>query len=198
MSSANVRLRPTLVLVAALALAQVLAPRPASAREGAPEHAFGLGLELGAPTGLVAKYYLGSSGGRGGMMALQGGIGYINSWGPDGVNFHLDVLWHPAVIARTPSFTMPFYLGVGGRVLDWRDEYCYVDRGIEYCDGDGDVDVGVRVPFGILMDFQNVPIDVFFELAFVLDLIHIDNNDYTNHERDYVNLNGAIGARFYF
>jgi hypothetical protein len=189
-------------LISAVVLSLVVslsAPAVARAQDG-PAHAFGLGLELGAPSGLAAKYYLGGSGGRGGMMALQAGLGVIQNWGPDGIHFHLEAVWHPVVLVQESAFTMPLYVGVGGRILSWNDDWCeYDNRGVRYCYGDGDTDIGVRAPIGILMDFHNVPLDVFFELALVVDLIHIDNGyDSDYYDRDYVGLNGALGVRYYF
>jgi hypothetical protein len=175
-----------------------MAPREARAEAG---HAFGLGIELGAPTGLAMKYYMGQSSGRGGMVAIQAGLGEIESWGPDGLYVHVDVVWHPALLATTPDFTLPFYVGVGGRLLHWRDNYCYRDHGVEYCGGDGDTDFGVRVPFGLLMDFHKVPIDVFFELALVVDLFHTHNDDdvyYDHYDDGFLSLDGVLGARYYF
>jgi hypothetical protein len=188
------------ILATACACAALLVVAPRAARAAEPSHAFGLGVELGAPSGLAMKYYLGSSSGRGGMVALEAGLGEIYSWGPDGVYLHVDVVWHPAVLVTTPDFTLPFFVGVGGRMLHWRDEYCYDDRGVRYCGGDGDTDLGVRVPFGILMDFHKVPIDIFVELSFVFDLLHIENDDNNgyHYDHDFLSLDGVLGARYYF
>ncbi len=169
---------------------------PVAARAEPPAHAFGLGIELGAPTGVAAKYYLGASSGRGGMVAVQGGLGAIRQWGPDGFHLHVDVVWHPAVLVNDPAFTIPFYVGVGGRILDWSGNYCFYDNGNRYCEGDGDTDIGLRVPVGLLMDFHNVPLDVFVELAMVLDFIHVGNDTYYNH--DILSINGVLGVRYYF
>jgi hypothetical protein len=191
--------RLALVPLLALAAFVTVAAAPRVAR--ADEHAFGLGIELGAPTGLAMKYYLGQSSGRGGMVAIQAGLGEIESWGPDGLYVHVDVVWHPALLATTPDFTLPFYVGVGGRMLHWRDNYCYRDNGVEYCGGDGDTDLGVRVPFGLVMDFHKVPIDVFLELALVIDLFHSHNDNsvyYDHYHDDFLSLDGALGARYYF
>src|SRR5687767_6037585 len=108
----------TLVLLATLAAAGA-----AQAQEGTPPHPFGLGLMLGEPIGLSAKYYLGNK------MALDAGLGESRSyWNHDGLHLHVDVLWHPKVLTRQPAFDMPFYLGVGGRLLD--DDFIV-------CDGNG-------------------------------------------------------------
>ena len=147
---------------------------------------FGLGIQLGSPTGLTAKWYLG-----GRPFALQFGLGVIpGGWrdDDDGVQIHTDVIWHPVVLARDPAFTLPFYFGVGGRILfeddDGRD--------------DDDTRVGVRVPVGILMDFNRVPIDIFFEFALVVDLLYIEDDDFDDDNHDLIDFNATIGARYYF
>ena len=50
------------------------AANPARAERYESPKRFGIGLELGAPTGLSGKYFLG------GMVAVQGGIGVVESW----------------------------------------------------------------------------------------------------------------------
>jgi hypothetical protein len=185
--------------LAALLVASVLVLAAPAARADESAHSFGLGIELGAPTGLAMKYYLGSSGGRGGVMALQGGLGAVESWGPDGIHVHLEVVWHPSVLTTTPDFSIPFYLGVGGRILHWQDSYCYRENGNNICGGDGDTDLGLRVPFGLLMDFRKVPLDIFFELALVFDIVHIeDDDDGYDYDHDFLSLNGVLGVRYYF
>lgn len=169
-----------------LVLALLAAARTAQAE---PNHPFGLGLVLGEPTGLTAKLYLGRP------AALQFGLGWIDTFNDySGLYVNMDVLWHPAILTRQPAFTLPFYLGVGGRILDHNWRY-YVNR-TDYID-QHDTHLGVRVPFGILFDFNHVPLDLYFELAVVVDLIFFDQNDpYDDHRR--VDLNGGIGARYYF
>lgn len=140
---------------------------------------FGLGIMIGAPTGLSAKYYLSEK------TALDFGLGVQHRWRyHDAISFHMDFLWHPAVLAETEPFILPIYFGVGGRVLDH-------DHHRDFHDDDG-THFGVRVPIGIMMDFNTVPIDIFFELALVLDFITEDGHD------DHADFNGAIGARYYF
>jgi hypothetical protein len=75
---------------------------------------------------------------------------------------------------------MPFYLGIGGRIADFEDDL----------DDDGDFNLGVRAPIGLMLDFNNVPLDVFFELALVIDFIGYDGVD--------ADFNGALGVRYYF
>src|SRR5262249_206993 len=123
-----------------LTLALLLAAGTARAE---PQRPFGLGLVLGEPTGLTAKLYISEP------FALQFGLGWIDEFNDyDGLYVNVDFVWHPAVLTRQPAFTMPFYLGVGGRLLDHEWRY-FVDRGVFY--DEHDTHIGVRVPFGILM-----------------------------------------------
>lgn len=149
---------------------------------------------LGEPTGLTAKLYLG-----GRPFALQFGLGWVDDDGfrdddDDGLHIHAEAVWHPAILTRNSTFTMPFYVGVGGRILNDEDRY---DCGGDTC-VDDDTYIGVRVPFGLLMDFNRTPIDIFFELAVVVDLIELDDDDFDDDDHDRGHLNGAIGARYYF
>ncbi len=158
-----------------LVLALVAIPTVARA-----DHPFGLGVMLGAPTGLSAKLYLTKP------MALQFGLGYEPCCRDyHGLHIHTDVLWHPVILLRQPSFVMPFYLGVGVRLLEHgpnNDAY------------DDHIHLGIRVPFGILFDFPQVQLDVFIELAVVVDLIY--TGDYPDHRRS--DINGVVGVRYYF
>ncbi|MBI4509853.1 MAG: hypothetical protein HY698_09465 [Deltaproteobacteria bacterium] len=174
----------SLTLGAALFL---LAPGLAMARGGGgPGRPFGLGLQVGSPTGLSGKYYLG------GGAAMQFGVGEAFGHG-DGLHVNLEALFHPVILARVPAFTLPFYLGVGGRILfhdDYRHDNHYHDD---------DVHVGLRAPFGLLMDFNRVPMDLFLELALVIDLVDLDDeDDYDGDHEDRTDLNAAIGFRYYF
>ena len=139
---------------------------------------FGLGLELGSPSGLNGKYFLSSS------TALNFGVGYIYDryWydDRDGLHLYLDHLWHPFVLARAAAFQLPFYVGIGGRL------WSFADR------NDDAFALGARVPLGIAFDFNNVPLDIFVQLTFVADLF-LRHND-----RVGVHLEGSIGIRFWF
>ncbi|MEZ4368439.1 MAG: hypothetical protein R2939_19495 [Kofleriaceae bacterium] len=173
----------SVVLACALVLGILGASAVASARP-APRRGekfeanktFGLGLMLGAPTGLSGKYFLD------GDRALDFGVGAIRYYRKrDGLHLHLDYLFHPVTLVKTEPFWLPLYLGVGGRVFDFDDDV----------DDDG-LALGVRAPIGIAFDFNNVPLDAFFELAVVVDFF-VDYRDRVNAD-----LNGAIGLRYYF
>jgi hypothetical protein len=133
---------------------------------------FGLGLILGSPTGISGKLYFN----RQNALDFAVGEAFANE---RGLHFHVDYLWHPFMLAQDEGFSLPFYLGIGGRVLS-RDGHA-----------GSDLHLGPRVPFGLLFDFKQVPLDVFVEVAIVVDLIH-------NNDNDIVDLNAGIGIRYYF
>jgi hypothetical protein len=192
----------TLRTLTVLALLVVVGRAEAQSQQ--PSHPFGVGLQLGTSTGFVGKYYMG------GRMALAMGLGWVDGDASpyrddDALNLHLDVLWHPVILVRTEAFTLPLFAGVGARYKHDDDDYGCGDFNLNgridagECWDDDDDHIGVRGPVGVLMDFNKVPLDVFFELALVIDLIHLDDDDVPDrYDDDDVNLYGAIGARYYF
>jgi len=180
-------MRNKAILVIALLIGGLI---PGAARAGeAPNHPFGFGLVVGEPTGLTAKLYLSQP------FALQFGAGFVDNFdGEDGFHLNVDALWHPAILARGADITLPFYIGVGGRLFDHR--YDYIANGMRYVDHD--TRLGVRVPFGLLMDFNKVPLDLYFELAFVVDLVYFDETIGPFDNRDRAGFQGGIGLRYYF
>jgi len=177
-------------LLATLAVALTLAgaagtadarPRPRQGKSFEANKSFGLGLEFGAPFGLTGKYFLSQN------TALQFGAGSIYHYRDrEGLHLYVDHLWHPVSLASTPAFELPLYIGVGARIWAF-DHY----RG-PY-DGDDALALGLRVPVGIAFDFNNVPLDIFVQLAFVLDFYTGD------YYRDvYGDVNGTVGIRYWF
>jgi hypothetical protein len=148
---------------------------------------FGLGLELGEPTGLTGKYFLSED------HALDFGLGYIYHHygrGNDGLHVYADYLWHPLVLTSAEAFELPLYIGVGGRFWDWGDYGC--DRNGNNCQYYGTTALGVRVPLGLDFDFNNVPLDIFIQLVPTLD--------FYRHYRDtvYFAIDLSVGVRFWF
>ncbi|MCB9571137.1 MAG: DUF3996 domain-containing protein [Kofleriaceae bacterium] len=194
------------LLIVALALGVVTAdawidsgtadarPRPAGRHRKSNFEAnktFGLGLMLGAPTGLSGKYFVGRSN------AIDFGIGTIYGYrGRHGLHVHADYLWHPLSLTSAPAFELPLYIGIGGRFYNGDRCYLYANNG--KCDYyyNGYTAVGVRAPIGISFDFNNVPIDIFGEIAFVFDFLVDHDSRYDNGV--YFDVNGAIGLRYYF
>jgi hypothetical protein len=117
----------------------------------------------------------------------------------------VDGLWHPVILTRQAPFVMPFYVGVGARVLFDDNDYAFCRGGVCYdYDVDDDENVGVRVPFGLLMDFTRVPLDAFLELAPTVDFINDEDRMRCFPEGCYYDdddrfsLYGTIGGRYYF
>ena len=159
-------------VIAAAAPGAEARPRPRTSSTFEANKTFGLGIMFGAPTGLSGKYFLS------GDTAIDFGVGTYYGARDDrgGLHLHADFLWHPVNLVKAEPFWLPLYFGIGGRFLDHNNHG----------------HIGVRVPVGISFDFTNVPLDVFLELAFVLDALY-DSNDTL-----YADLSGAIGIRYYF
>tara|TARA_R110002096_G_scaffold239101_3_gene430804 strand:+ start:16554 stop:17309 length:756 start_codon:yes stop_codon:yes gene_type:complete len=170
------------ICIAFLSTAFAAEARPRPKRSTASFEAnktFGLGLMVGVPSGISGKYYLSKD------TALDFGLGLYGRYGRDrdnrALHLHVDHLWHPVVLAKPDAFWLPLYFGVGARLLDHRRDRDFSD----------DTHFGVRAPLGILMDFTNVPLDIFLELALVVDIIHDGNHGYSD-------LNLSLGLRYYF
>jgi hypothetical protein len=146
---------------------------------------FGLGIEIGEPTGLNGKYFLSESG------ALDFGIGWIyrHYYYDDGLHLYADFLWHPTSLASTSAFELPLYVGVGLRYWDF--EYC--DRNFCY---DGSA-VGIRVPIGISFDFNSAPLDIFIQFVPTLDFISDDYYRYRD-DRTHLGVDVSAGFRYWF
>jgi hypothetical protein len=149
-------------------------PRPRRGEGFEANKTFGLGLMIGFPTGLSGKYFVSSDG------AFDFGVGLIGGRNRDGLHLHFDYLWHPVTLVKTEPFYLPLYFGLGARLFDWEDD-----------DNDDDFNVGLRVPVGVAFDFNNVPLDIFLELVFVLDF----ETDRGDTDADF---NGAAGIRYWF
>ena len=184
-------MRKTILLVTLLA-----AGTAGTARADGGGGDFGLGLQVGAPTGISGKYYID-------RFALQFGVGVVERGWDDGTHLHVDALWHPVILTRQAQFVMPFYAGVGLRALedDNDDFYC---RGNVCYDNDDDFHAGVRVPVGVLMDFTRVPLDLFLELVPTIDFVYDDDEMVCFPEGcfydddDRFSLYASLGARYYF
>jgi len=80
---------------------------------------FGLGIVVGSPTGISAKYWVS------GTNALDFGLGYSFAKDNSNLNFHADYLWHDATLFNSPQKLLLHY-GCGIRlktVVDGRDSF---------------------------------------------------------------------------
>jgi len=138
---------------------------------------FGVGLVIGEPTGISAKLYLDDDN------AVQAAAGSAFVGG--GLQVHADYLWHPWILEERDSFTLPAYVGPGARFI-------YYQKGR---DGEDFSAAGLRAVAGIVFDFKEIPLDVFVELAGVVEYrfapVEAD-------EGFALTLNAGLGARYYF
>lgn len=131
----------------------------------AQSNGFGLGIILGEPTGISAKYWTTSN------TAFDFGLGYSLKKNSR-LHLHADYLFHIKNLAHTNE-NISFYYGPGARL-----------RVVE----NGDSRLGFRFDVGLVWIPRNAPVDVFLEIAPLLDII--PSTDFT--------VNGGIGVRFFF
>jgi hypothetical protein len=110
---------------------------------------FGLGIIVGGPTDISAKYWFEDS------KALDFGLGYSFSGNNSNFNFHADYLWHEFDAFNSTEHLLLHY-GVGVRiktVTDGKDSF------------------GARGVVGIAWFPLHTPIEMFIEVAPVFKLI---------------------------
>ena len=130
----------------------------------AQDSGLGLGILVGDPTGLSAKLWLGDS----------SAIDAAAAWAfkdPPACHIHGDYFFHGSVPVDLSAGVLMFHLGAGGRVKLEKE-----------------TKVGVRAPLGVDYWFDNHPIDVFLEIAAVLDLVPATEFDF----------NAGLGVRYFF
>lgn len=157
-------------------------PRPAhlGGRSFEANKTFGLGLEAGAPFGVNGKWFFSPD------HALDFGVGDIYNYvDRAGLHIYGDFLFHPVSLASTPAFELPLYVGIGGRIWDFRDTGPAV--------ADNAFAFGIRVPVGVSFDFNNLPLDAFAQFVPVLDFF----SGYQAHSV-YLDLDISVGVRYWF
>ena len=143
-------------------------PQPAHSNihSGHPGGRFGAGLIIGEPTGATLKYWFNDT------LAIDGAIGWGFHHETD-LHIHSEILWHKFDLISVPEGELPFYIGVGARVK-FRD--------------DDDERIGIRVPVGVSYIFEDIPVDIFLEVAPIIDFTPSTRGGFT----------AGIGARFWF
>lgn len=132
---------------------------------------FGIGVIVGEPTGLSLKYWLDED------YAIDGAAAWSYSEN-DSFQLHGDYLFHNYDLLEDDQW--PVYYGIGARLKFKNDD----GRG----HNEDHAMFGIRFPVGITYLFDDEPLDLFFEFVPVLDL----SPDFE------LNLNAAVGLRFYF
>jgi len=124
---------------------------------------FGAGAIFGEPTGVSLKYWLTRT------TAVDAGLAWSFK-SPGFFHIHADYLWHFRNEINSTEQFVP-YLGVGGRI-----GFSSSTR------------VGARMVGGIGWWPHNVPLDIFAEVAPILDLV----------PKTEFSLEGGIGLRYFF
>lgn len=135
-----------------------------SLRSHAQDKGFGIGLIVGEPTGISGKAWVSE------RNAVDFGLAW--SFGNSGyLHLHADYLWHfPDAIEARERFVV--YAGIGGRLGMPEDKGVF----------------GARLPVGIAWWPRSIPLDVFLEIAPILDLVPATK----------FLVHGGIGARYFF
>lgn len=129
-------------------------------------HPTGLGVILGEPTGVSFKHWVSQK------SAIDAAFAWSFAGRGDELHLHADYLWHTPLKSADPAVRRTsFYIGVGGRARF-----------------ENDFRVGVRVPIGLAHFIKDAPLDIFIEVAPILDLVPATD----------MSANGGIGLRYYF
>ncbi len=142
---------------------------------------FGLGIELGEPSGITAKLWLNQ------VNALDFGLSFSFD---DYFLIYADYLIHfNNAFGSSSQFVSELtpYVGVGGEIAFANSRYYYRDRHFFGYSRDT-IGVGVRVPLGIEWTPAKVPLGVFIQIVPGLTLI----------PRTGGIVEGSIGIRYYF
>lgn len=157
-------MRKLLLVFAALILSSV------KSRADAPGP-FGVGLVLGDPTGISANYY------KSAERSIDAALAW--SFGSEtGLEFHADYLWHRRGLFHVETVPFSMLYGIGGRVLFVNSKNNDAAK----------TKIGPRLPLGIETNFNQKAIEVFAEIALVMNLVPATSAD----------LDFGIGARVYF
>jgi hypothetical protein len=127
----------------------------------------GIGIIFGEPTGVSFKYWTGQT------IAIDAAAAWSFAGGT-AFQIHGDLLFHSFDLFHVETGRMALFYGFGGR-FKTRDE-------------NGDARLSFRVPIGISYEFQRTPVELFIEIAPMLDLT----------PKTQGAIGGGIGFRYYF
>jgi hypothetical protein len=140
------------------------AETPSRGEESTPRYE--IGAIIGEPTGISGKVWLNKASGVDGAVA----------WGlakEDFLHLHADLLIHNYKWLHVSNRIVPVYAGVGGVVRMAKQK---------------SAEIGLRLPVGISYMFYYFLLDIFLEIAPILELVPSTS----------FNFNGGIGLRFMF
>lgn len=155
-----------LLVFSTLALAQRRTSSPQRYSGPQMNHPTGLGMMIGEPTGVSFKHWVSQK------SAIDAGFAWSFAGRGEELHIHADYLWHMPLRSSDPVVRRTnFYVGIGGRVRFENDSR-----------------VGARVPLGLVHFIKDTPLDVFIEVAPIMDLA----------PETEVSANGGIGLRYFF
>ena len=138
---------------------------------GESNHNVGLGIMLGEPTGISFKLWNRQT------TAWDAGAAW-SFVGGKYFQIHGDFLLHNFNLFRVDTGRMAFFYGVGARIK----------FGSTTDSGDTKTVLSLRVPVGISYEFEKTPIELFLEVAPMLNLTPATE----------VDIAGGVGFRYYF
>lgn len=170
--------------------AAAAAPSPAKPLQSRTEGNLGLGIILGQPTGLSAKYFLSRE------HAIAGAFGWGYQYGG---RLHADYAWHPGTLLTHEVLDVVPYLGVGVGLAafhhhahPWRKRHPVHDvDALNHAHGV----MFLRLPMlGGAVHWQQIPLDTFVEFAWAPGVV------LGNHGAQFSPwaVDWAVGARWYF
>ncbi len=124
----------------------------------------GVGAILGDPTGVSLAHWTSDN-----RAFSAGAAWYLR--GEESLHLHVDYLFYRFDLIQPARGALPLYFGLGGRVRF-----------------DHDDNFGVRFPLGMAYHFDDHPLELFLEIAPVLELV----------PGTKITGNSGIGIRYYF
>jgi hypothetical protein len=181
-------MKSTLLATLGAVMLLAVAGQSAHATEVGYSRKFGLGVEVGAPTGLVGKLWVGPtnaldfglglwwSGANPDCFTDNNGQRVCGNWGgTHNGTFNIDYLWQSNIIRG--SAQLDWHIGGGGRMVWWGG-----------CSNDC-IGLIARAPIGLDLMFTNPSfLEIFFELAPAFWLVPTFGLD----------IEGGLGVRLYF
>lgn len=131
----------------------------------------GLGVILGDPTGFSANYHLSLN------QSIDGAVAWDFS-GEDDIYLHSTYLFHHPQSIKIEKINLGWYFGLGARAI-------FHNRSNS---NDDDVNLGIRGALGANFKGIKTPLEVFLELAPVMEFVEDTDFD----------MDAGIGFRYYF
>ena len=132
----------------------------------------GAGVMVGDPNGISFKYGMKSKN------AIDAGLAWT---GKVDMHFHADYLWQHNGFLKSGRESFDAFWGIGGRIREL-DEKEFKEK------DDDETKLGARVPIGARWLATRVPLEIFTEVALIVDI----TPDFD------ASFDGGFGARWFF